>query len=63
MRAGIGPMRPILQPGQTLLGITGQPDMHALAGDPQFRGDVGDPITKAHRQDSSVPLLDNRHVR
>jgi hypothetical protein len=62
MRTRVGTMRAVLQPSQAMLGIAGQPGMHALAAHAEFRGNVGDSITGPHREDSLVSLLDNRQA-
>jgi hypothetical protein len=62
MRTHGRPMRPVLQPSQPVLGIASQPRMHALAGNPKFRGDLHDPVIGLDRQHGPVSLLDNRHV-
>jgi hypothetical protein len=50
-----------LQPGQTFVGITAQPGIHALPRHPDLLGHLCDRITGQDRQHGLISLFHDRH--
>lgn len=62
MRTTQRPPRPVLQTGETHLGIPGQPGMNRLPGHPNPGRHLNHRFAGLHGEDRPIPLLNDRQL-